>query len=173
MKTLSKLFHPISLVFILLPVFIYVSGSLFEYGSTDRFTPKESTLIAILACGVAAAWFLLFVFTVARTTKNKPIVGSQTFHIPKEVKVEEINELKEKDLNIYDVWESPNGNLFLKVSEDYSLAMGQRGDHAPSKAWGDLDHTQYVRSSDVFPVVKVGRIKFDEDAITKYRRSLE
>lgn len=30
-----------------------------------------NTLIAILACCVAAAWFLLFVFTVARTVKPK------------------------------------------------------------------------------------------------------
>lgn len=81
-------------------------------------------------------------------------------------------ELKEKDLEIYDVWESPNGNLFLKVSDDYSLALGTKGDHAPTKAWGDLEHTQYVKSSDVFPVVKVGRIVFDEDAVTNYRRSL-
>jgi len=72
-------------------------------------------------------------------------------------------ELKEKDLNIYDVWESPNGNLFLKVSEDYSLALGTKGNHAPSKIWGDLGHTQYVKSSDVFPVVMVGRLIFSDD----------
>jgi hypothetical protein len=201
MKILHKLFHPVSLVFILLPVFVYVSGSLFEYGSTDRFTPKESTLMAILACGVAAAWFLLFVFTVARTVKPKykPLLVKVTaiggtycpkckrdggffhYHYPPEepfyrcencnskitdAEYEELmkpKELKEKDLEIYDVWESPNGNLFLKVSDDYSLALGTKGDHAPTKAWGDLEHTQYVKSSDVFPVKMVGRLIFSDD----------
>jgi hypothetical protein len=180
MKTLSKLFHPLSLVFILLPAFIYTSASLLEYAGTDRFTPKESILIAILALGVAAAWFLLFIFTVARTIKSNPRPAFLTPTVcPKcgrtklfrlcpacDIPIEEPvkpKELKEKDLNIYDVWESPNGNLFLKVSEDYSLALGTKGDHAPSKTWGDLDHTQYVKSSDVFPVVMVGRLIFSDD----------
>ena len=67
----------------------------------------------------------------------------------------------EKDLDIYDVWESLNGNLFIKVSEDYSIAIGPKGHHRPVKDWGDLDKTQYVKSDDITPVKKVGRIMFE------------
>ena len=40
--------------------------------------------------------------------------------------------MTEKDLKIYDVWESPNGNLFLKVYDGWSLALGPKGDHNPN-----------------------------------------
>lgn len=29
----------------------------------------------------------------------------------------------EKDLEIYDVWESPNSQLFIRITEDYSIAL--------------------------------------------------
>jgi hypothetical protein len=29
----------------------------------------------------------------------------------------------EKDLEIYDIWESPNGNFFIKISGDYSIGL--------------------------------------------------
>lgn len=29
----------------------------------------------------------------------------------------------EKDLEIYDIWESPNGNLFIKISDNYSIGI--------------------------------------------------
>ena len=65
--------------------------------------------------------------------------------------------MKEKDLNIYDVWKSPNGNLFIKMSEDYSIAIGPKGHHGPSP----FDKgTSYVKRNDVTTVKKVGRIKF-------------
>ena len=37
----------------------------------------------------------------------------------------------EKDLEIYDIWESPNGNLFIKISGDYSIGLGSKGNHEP------------------------------------------
>ena len=67
----------------------------------------------------------------------------------------------EKDLEIYDIWESPNGNLFIKISDDYSIAIGPKGHHEPNEEWGDLKRTQYVKSNSVSPVKKVGRMVFD------------
>jgi hypothetical protein len=67
----------------------------------------------------------------------------------------------EKDLEIYDIWESPNGNLFIKISDDYSIAIGPKGNHAPTEDYGDLKRTQYVKSNNVTPVKKVGRMMFD------------
>jgi hypothetical protein len=68
--------------------------------------------------------------------------------------------LMEKDLEIYDVWESPSGNIFIKISEYYSIAIGPKGQHQPIKDWGDLERTQYVKSSDITPVKKIGKIIF-------------
>lgn len=68
----------------------------------------------------------------------------------------------EKDLDVYDVWESPNGNLFIKISDDFSIAIGAKGDE-PSEEWGDLKRTQYVKSNNITPVKKVGRIIFESN----------
>jgi hypothetical protein len=71
---------------------------------------------------------------------------------------------KEKDLDIYDVWESPNGNLFIKVSEEYSIAIGSKGDHNPtSEGFDDFKHSQYVPSSNIVTVKKVGKIFFNKE----------
>lgn len=67
----------------------------------------------------------------------------------------------EKDLKIYDVWESPNGNLFIKISDDYSIGIGTKGHHEPNEEYGDLKRTQYVKSDSVTPVKRVGRMVFD------------
>jgi hypothetical protein len=67
----------------------------------------------------------------------------------------------EKDLEIYDVWESPNGNLFIKLTDDYSIAIGHKGHHEPLKELNELNLTQFVKSNDVVPVKKVGKIVFD------------
>ena len=69
--------------------------------------------------------------------------------------------MKEKDLEIYDVWESPNKNLFIKISDDYSIAIGEKDHHQPNDEWGDLNRTQYVKSNDIIPVKKVGKIIFE------------
>ena len=67
----------------------------------------------------------------------------------------------ERDLEIYDIWESPNGNLFIKISNDYSIGIGAKGHHEPNEEWGELKRTQYVKSSNITPVKKVGRMVFD------------
>ena len=67
----------------------------------------------------------------------------------------------EKDLSIYDICESTNGNLFLKISDNYSIAIGPKGSHEPNEECGDLKRTQYVKSDSVSPVEKVGRMVFD------------
>jgi hypothetical protein len=67
----------------------------------------------------------------------------------------------EKDLEIYDIWESPNGNLFIKMSDDWSIAIGSKGHHEPNVEWGELKQTQYIKRSDITPVKKVGRLVFD------------
>jgi hypothetical protein len=66
----------------------------------------------------------------------------------------------EKDLKIYDIWESPNGNVFIKISDEYSIAIGGFGNHAPNEEWGELKKTQYVKSNDITPVKKIGRMVF-------------
>jgi len=33
---------------------------------------------------------------------------------------------KEKDLDIFDVWESPNGNHFIKINNECSIAIGTK-----------------------------------------------
>ena len=38
----------------------------------------------------------------------------------------------EKDLKIYDVWEAPSGNLFIKLTNEYSIAIGVKGNHNQS-----------------------------------------
>lgn len=73
----------------------------------------------------------------------------------------------EKDLKIYDVWESTNGNLFIKMTDEYSIAIGAKGEHEPNDDAGELKSTQYVKSNDVSTVKKVGRIKFDEPEPTE------
>ena len=66
----------------------------------------------------------------------------------------------EKDLEIFDVWQAPNDNLFIKVSDEYSIAIGPKGHHAPSVTWGDLSTSQYVQRGNITPVIKVGKIIF-------------
>lgn len=67
----------------------------------------------------------------------------------------------EKDLEIYDVWESPNGNLFIKLSEDWSIVIGPKGHHQPNVEWGELNRSQYIKRNDVTPVKKVGKLVFE------------
>lgn len=66
----------------------------------------------------------------------------------------------EKDLEIYDVWESPNKNLFIKISDNYSIAIGEKGEHEPLKGYYE-NQTLYVKRSETCEVKKVGRIIFD------------
>jgi hypothetical protein len=66
----------------------------------------------------------------------------------------------EKDLEVYDVYESPNGNLFIKISDNWSIAIGPKEHHEPNVEWGELKQTQYIKRSDITPVKKVGRIVF-------------
>ena len=35
--------------------------------------------------------------------------------------------MKETELEIYDVFEAESGNLFIKISNDYSIAIGNIG----------------------------------------------
>lgn len=63
--------------------------------------------------------------------------------------------MKEKDLEIYDVWKAPTGNLFIKLSDNYSIAIGQKGHHDPLKEWDELKHTQYVKSHNFVNVKKL------------------
>jgi len=67
----------------------------------------------------------------------------------------------EKDLEIYDIWESPNENLFIKISDNYSIGIGPKGHHEPNEEWNELKSVKYVKSNNITPVKKVGRIVFD------------
>lgn len=68
--------------------------------------------------------------------------------------------MKENDLEIYDVWKSPNGNIFIKVSCDYSIAIGPKNQHQPNDH--DINRTQYVKSNNITPVKKIGKLIFDQ-----------
>jgi len=73
----------------------------------------------------------------------------------------------EKDLEVYDVWESPNENLFIKMCDEYSIAIGRKGQHKPFGS-EELRQTQYVKCSNIVSVKKVGKIVFDDqDILTK------
>ncbi len=67
----------------------------------------------------------------------------------------------EKDLDVYDIWQAPNGNLFIKITDDYSIGIGSKGHHEPQEALSELNRTQYVKENNVTPVKKVGRMVFD------------
>lgn len=72
-----------------------------------------------------------------------------------------MNEITEKDLNIGDVWEAPNGNVFIKVSNNYSIAIGNFG-REPIE--DELKNSQYVKSNDFVNVKKIGHfIKKEKD----------
>ena len=64
----------------------------------------------------------------------------------------------EKDLNIYDVWKLPNGNLFIKICDEFSIAIGPKGYHSPLPH--ELKQGLYVKSNNITPVKKVGCIIF-------------
>jgi len=65
----------------------------------------------------------------------------------------------EKDLEIYDVFESPNGNLFLKIDCNYSIPLGPKTSDPLDLE--DIDFgLGYVKSSIITPIKKVGSIKF-------------
>jgi hypothetical protein len=68
----------------------------------------------------------------------------------------------EKDLEIYDIWEAPSGNIFIKLSDNYSIAIGRKGDHEPSNVWNETEKSQYVKSSEFVKVKKIGKLKFDK-----------
>ncbi len=68
--------------------------------------------------------------------------------------------MKEKDLEIYDVWESPNGNVFIKMTEEYSIAIGVLGCHEPNE---NDNKSPYIKKNDITPVKKVGRVMFNAD----------
>lgn len=69
--------------------------------------------------------------------------------------------MKETELEIYDVYEAVSGNLFIKISNDYSIAIGSKGFHDPSNHLYELDETQYVKISNMPNVKKVGKLIFD------------
>ena len=75
--------------------------------------------------------------------------------------------MKERDLEVYDVWEAPNGNLFIKMTDEYSLAIGQKGFHGPHELGGDLNMTQYVERGEFTEVKKIGRIVFEENKLLR------
>lgn len=67
--------------------------------------------------------------------------------------------MTEKDLDVFDVWESPNGNHFIKITNSLSIAIGPEGGYEPHSS--DLKHTQYVKADNITPVKKIGKIVFD------------
>ena len=69
--------------------------------------------------------------------------------------------MTEHDLEIYDLWESSSGNLFLKISDRYSIALGPKGHHDPHPDGHCLKMSQYVEANGISEAKKVGRLIFD------------
>jgi len=67
--------------------------------------------------------------------------------------------MKETELEIYDVFEAESGNLFIKVSNEYSIAIGSLGFHVPSDF--ELNGTQYIKINNICNVKKIGKLIFD------------
>lgn len=63
----------------------------------------------------------------------------------------------EEDLAINDIWESVNGNLFLKISNDYSLALGNIDLNKIELV--DLLGCKLTPANNVSPVKKIGSVK--------------
>lgn len=68
--------------------------------------------------------------------------------------------MKENDLEIYDVWEAPTKNIFIKICDEYSIAIGCRGNHTPNIEWGALKTSQYIKANNITEVKKVGKLIF-------------
>lgn len=67
--------------------------------------------------------------------------------------------MAKKELEILDIWKSPNGNLFIKVSHEYSIALGRKKNLEPCVR--DLETSQYVKTNPNVRAKKVGRLVFD------------
>lgn len=68
--------------------------------------------------------------------------------------------LFETDLKPFDVYETPNGNTFLKLSDDRCIAIGKRNEPFEFED-GDKLHTLPL-NKDPLKVKKVGKIVFDK-----------
>jgi hypothetical protein len=77
----------------------------------------------------------------------------------------------EKELELYDVWESPNGNIFIKMGAGWSIGIGHINGHQPNQL--DLSKTQYVKESDTVPVKKVGKLVIGAPDILNLRDNLD
>lgn len=66
----------------------------------------------------------------------------------------------EAELDLYDVWESPNGNVFIKISDEYSIAIGHLNNHNPFDF--DLKQTQYVKANHLPYCKKIGKLNINE-----------
>lgn len=72
-----------------------------------------------------------------------------------------MKKMLEDDLQILDLWQSPNGNLFLKIDSEFSVVLG------PAECLGEVDPREknemypsrrLIPKNNVTPVVKVGRL---------------
>ena len=65
---------------------------------------------------------------------------------------------KEHDLKVLDLWQSSNGNLFLKVNESHSIALGT------FESFNDIDTDEEfnaIKSNPITTVRKVGVLKIN------------
>lgn len=63
----------------------------------------------------------------------------------------------ESDLNIFDVWESPNGNLFLKINDEYSVPLGHKSSVGQVLQGMENDHC-FIKRNNITAVKKVGQV---------------
>ena len=65
----------------------------------------------------------------------------------------------EKNLKNWDVYEAPNGNIFIKFGNTYAIAIGSLDIKEPEKSHGVLVLPCVLNSSDSLEVKKIGKLK--------------
>ena len=80
-----------------------------------------------------------------------------------DIKKHKLKQIFVSDLNIYDIWEDSNKDLFIKMTNEHSISIGSKGKHSPSDMWKLLDSSLFIKPNNNTPVKKVGKLQFNSD----------
>jgi hypothetical protein len=67
----------------------------------------------------------------------------------------------EQELKDLDLWQSPNGNLFLKMNSQFSIALGNINTFHQIGFHNESEKFSIVKSNPIIPVRKVGKLKIN------------
>lgn len=68
--------------------------------------------------------------------------------------------MKENEVEIYDVYKTSSGNLFIKLTPEYSIGIGAKEQHTPNEF--DVKMSQFVKVTNIIDVEVVGKLQFDK-----------